>query len=83
MNFTDPNPKNSQVVAINWIDRWEAYYRLKELQIPCQCSPNQPLEVQLSDATMAIQLWSVIRQLTSTRRELVDWLNQCWCLEIE
>ena len=69
---------NSQIVAINWTDRWQVYQRLQELHIPCECLPNQPLEVSLSSTTAAIQLWSVVRHSTASRSELVDWLKHCW-----
>ncbi|MGH2412349.1 MAG: Asr1405/Asl0597 family protein [Microcystaceae cyanobacterium] len=68
----------TQAVDINWGDRWPVYQRLQELQIPCQCFPNQPLQVQLDCPTAAIQVWSVVKQLTSSRNELVHWLDSCW-----
>ena len=83
----NPFDKNIKLTTLSWdnhvdtvnrSERWEIYHRLQELQIPCQCSPNQPLRVQLDHATAAIQLWSVVRQLTAPRSELISWLNLCW-----
>jgi hypothetical protein len=53
---------------ISWGDRWQVYRRLQELAIPCECGTNQPLRYQLQDVTAAIQLWSVVRQLTVPRQ---------------
>lgn len=78
MNSTNLPLEPSQVVQVDWSDRWIVYHRLQELQIPCHCSTNQPLEVQLSSPTEVIQLWSVIKQYSSSRRELIQWLNTCW-----
>lgn len=82
MSLTSPS-SDDRIVAINRTERWEIYRRLQELQIPCQCSPNQPLRVQLDTCSAAIQLWSVVKQLTSSRSELLDWLKGCWQIEIE
>ena len=73
---------DSQVVTIDWTERWQVYQRLQELQIPCQCLPNQPLQVNLSSPSAAIQLWSVVRHFTASRQELADWLKHCWQVSI-
>ncbi|NES81550.1 MAG: hypothetical protein F6K10_09170 [Moorea sp. SIO2B7] len=78
MSSTNPKPETSQVVELNWADRWMVYHRLQALQIPCECFTNKPLQVQLHSPTTAIQLWSVVRQLTAPRYELVRWLDECW-----
>ncbi|HEY9608841.1 Asr1405/Asl0597 family protein [Allocoleopsis sp.] len=67
-----------QEIEISWGDRWQVYRRLQELEIPCQCRTNQPLRYQIQDVAAAIQLWSVVRQLTVPRRELASWLEHCW-----
>ncbi len=68
----------SQVIEVDWLDRWQVYYRLKDLEIPCSCRSNQPLKASPNHTQAVIQLWSVTRQFTSNRQELIDWLNQCW-----
>ncbi|MBZ8181743.1 MAG: hypothetical protein SAL07_17255 [Oscillatoria sp. PMC 1051.18] len=75
------NPKLETGVAVNWADRWQVYYRLQDLQIPCRCATNQELQVEVYSPTGAIQLWSVVRNLTASRRDLINWLNCCWQLE--
>ena len=82
MSLTSPS-SDDRVVVVNQIERWEIYRRLQELQIPCQCSPNQPLRVQLSTPTAAIQFWSVVKQLTTSRSELLSWLYKCWQIQTE
>ncbi len=68
----------SSKIEISWGDRWQVYRRLQELSIPCECGTNQPLRYQIKDVTAAIQLWSVVRQLTVPRQELASWLERCW-----
>lgn len=71
-------PEVSEIVEVNWADRWQIYQRLQELAIPCWCDTNQPLKVYIADVAAAVQLWSVSRQLTTPRQELVSWLEHCW-----
>ena len=80
MNPPSSKPEAAQVIeiAIAFADRWQVYHRLKELAIPCQCGTNQPLSVQINDVASAIQLWSVVKQLTLPRRDLVSWLERSW-----
>lgn len=68
----------TNIVEVNWSDRWLIYHRLDELSIPCQCKTNQPLRVEITNVTAAIQLWSVTRRLTAPRQDLIDWLKRCW-----
>ena len=67
-----------QVIKVEWSTRWQVYYRLKALEIECSCQSNQPLQVYPNNPQTAIQLWSVVKQCTAERQELIDWLNQCW-----
>lgn len=78
MKPSSSRPAANQIVEIAFADRWQVYRRLQELAIPCQCGTNQPLTVQIDHAATAVQLWSVVRQLTAPRRELVSWLEHCW-----
>lgn len=80
MTTIPTNTDNLQEIAIDRTDIWQAYYRLQELEIPCQCGVNQPLQVQLSHPIAAIQVWSVIKYLRGSRNELITWLNDCWYL---
>ncbi len=68
----------THVVEVNWADRWQVYQRLQELEIPCWCETNQPLRVEITNATDAIQLWSVTQQLTACRQDLIWTLECCW-----
>ena len=70
-----------QVIKVEWSTRWQVYYRLKALEIECFCRSNQPLQVYPNNPQTAIQLWSVVKQCTAERQELIDWLNQCWQIE--
>lgn len=66
------------VVDVNWADRWQIYQRLQELDVPCWCEPNQPLKVEFLSPVTVVQLWSVMRQFTSSRQDLIDSLEINW-----
>ena len=70
--------KLSQVLAVKWSSRWDVFRRLKELEINCQCSTNEPLLVHLHSPATAIQIWSVVRQFNGSRQELIGCLHECW-----
>ena len=69
--------QTKHVVEVSWSDRWQVYRRLKELHIPCWCSGNQPLTVEITNTATAIQLWSVMRQLNASRQDLICTLKEC------
>ena len=71
-------PQTKQIVEVNWAERWQVYQRLQELDILCWCETNQPLTVEISNPTVAVQLWSVMRQFTAVRQDLIWTLEQCW-----
>lgn len=67
-----------RAVEVNWADRWQVYQRLQELDIPCWCETNQPLRVEIDNPTAAVQLWSVMRQLSASRQDLIWTLEYSW-----
>jgi hypothetical protein len=78
MNLNDTDlQKTGDMIEIECRDRWSTYQRLQELEIPCSCSYYQPLKVQISSVTSAVQLWSVVRQLQVSRQALVSHLEFC------
>lgn len=66
------------VLTISRCDRWLACQRLQDLSIPCHCTEDGYLRVEVDHPTAIVQLKSVIQQLTAPRTALVDWLEQCW-----
>ncbi|MBN3924106.1 Asr1405/Asl0597 family protein [Nostoc sp. NMS4] len=68
----------NHLVEVNWADRWQVYQRLEELNIPCSCAANQPLKVEISNPTAAVQLWSVVRRFTASRQDQILTLECCW-----
>ncbi|MCC5599878.1 hypothetical protein LC653_00480 [Nostoc sp. CHAB 5784] len=70
--------ESNHLVEVNWADRWQVYQRLKELDIPCSCTANQPLKVEIGSPMTAVQLWSVIRRLTASRQDQIWTLECCW-----
>ena len=71
-------PVIKQAIAVDWCDRWQVFHRLQELNICCWCEANQPLVVEIESAIAAIQIWSVTRQFTSSRQQLISTLERCW-----
>jgi hypothetical protein len=59
-------------------ERWQIYRRLQELDIHCHCASYKPLKVEIRGAIAASQIWSVTRQFTASRQELIDWMESCW-----
>ncbi|WP_414622954.1 Asr1405/Asl0597 family protein [Calothrix sp. CCY 0018] len=77
MKSFDSRSQTKQVVEVSWADRWQVYQRLQELSIPSWCSANQPLRVEIANASAAVQLWSVTRLLNASRKDLIITLNKC------
>jgi len=71
-------PQWGQVAFTHRSDRWSAYYRLQELNIPCSCPADGTLHVEVNHATALVLARSAVRQLLSSRQEDVDWLERCW-----
>lgn len=82
-NFSTEQKQPSRVLSVKWAYRWEVFRRLKALGIDCQCSTNEPLLVDLYSPTTLVQIWSVIRQSSAEREQLIDWLDNCWCVKYE
>ena len=81
MKLSPPSQPILHSVGIRNTERWSIYHRLQELGIPCQCSTNQPLEVELDNPSAIAQLCSVVKQSTASRSELIDRLDRCWKLK--
>lgn len=67
-----------EVATVSWAQRWQVYSRFQELEIPCHCAPNQALQVAVDNCTQAMQVRSVLWQLSAPRLEQVEWLMRCW-----
>ncbi len=67
-----------QVIEISRCDRWQACQRLEELGIACHCREDGRLYAELNSPTTALQVRSVVWQLTAPRQKLIQWLEQCW-----
>ncbi len=65
------------MVEIDCCDRWEAYFRLQELGIACECKSHQPLQVNITSANDVIQVWYLTTRLAKSRCELARWLENC------
>jgi hypothetical protein len=78
MDQSSISSPTQQVVTIPRGDRWQVYQRLQELEIPCSCSGDGYLQVEVNTPAAALQLWSVVQQLQAPRRELIFWLRRCW-----
>jgi hypothetical protein len=78
MNVTNFQTASYQAIAVERADRWMVYRRLQELDIPCTCHSDRPLQVEITTPLAAIQLWSAVKQVVESRSELVEWLKVCW-----
>lgn len=78
----DVAPYTTQVVNVSRSDRWPLYHRLQELMIPCWCLQDGTLHVEICDGANALLLWSVVRQFSASRKDLVEWLHQCWDIRL-
>lgn len=76
--FSAHDQQPSRILSVKWAYRWEVYRRLKMLEIDCHCATNEPLLVNLYSPTTLVQIWSVVRQSSAERHQLIDWLNNCW-----
>lgn len=74
--------ESSETIDVARQDRWQVYQRLQELDIACSCTSEQPLQTQIQSATDALQVWSVVQQITAPRQDLVFWLKRCWNVSI-
>lgn len=66
------------VVEVNWADRWQVYQRLNELDIPCCCETNQPLQVEIANPLAIVQFWCVMRRFTDCRQDQIRILENSW-----
>ncbi|MBD2211023.1 hypothetical protein H6G64_27205 [Calothrix sp. FACHB-156] len=70
--------ESKHTLEVNWADRWQVYQRLQELEIPCWCESNQPLQVEITNPLAIIQLWSVMRQFSVSRQDIISSLEKSW-----
>jgi len=68
-------------ITVDCNDRWQVHHRLQSLGIETQCKSFQPLQVRIDTPAEAIQLWSVIRQVSTPRHALADALDKSWQLK--
>ena len=78
MSTFNLRPDTCEISEISWVDRWQVYKRLQELDIHCWCEVEKPLRVQLKNTNEVTQLESVLKQFTANRYELVQLLQRCW-----
>jgi len=82
MNFSDHpvQPDGITECTTATVHKWEIYERLQMLEIPCQCDAHRPLTVYVSNAYQGLQYWSIVRRLSSSRSELLKYIESCWQL---
>ncbi|QZZ20722.1 hypothetical protein J5X98_26460 [Leptothermofonsia sichuanensis E412] len=78
MNPSQLESLTVQLLSVSRCDRWQASQRLQALSIPCYCSSDGLLVVEVDSPLDILQLRSVVHQLTASRVELIDWLERCW-----
>lgn len=80
MHLSDLEADATEIIEVPWTDRWQAYQRLQELEIPCWCQTGRPLRVRVIGPTAAVQVSSVLKRLTASRLDLARSLECCWHL---
>lgn len=83
MKSSSSETDKKHVIDIDWADRWQVYQRLQELDVICVCETNQPLMVEINNPTAAIQLWSVIQQFSASRQDLIENIENSWCIRYQ
>lgn len=78
-NFSEESAIKTQI-HVKQLERWQVYQRLLELQIPCRCRCNEPLEVELETPLKLWQFWTVVWRVSASRQMLSDYLESCWRL---
>ena len=82
MTPNESNLSKYQTIEIDRTNCWSAYHRFQDLAIESCLSTGKPLQVKISDPRTAVQVWSVIKQVTGSRCELIDWLEHCWQIPV-
>ena len=77
-DYASPSDHFTIEVEMERVARWDVYFHLRELSIPCECRFNQPLRVQIDTASTAIHLWSLLRIFTGSKQQCTEHLEQCW-----
>lgn len=72
------SPSSLITLDLDPIDRWNVFNRLQELSIPCYCACGKPLQVTIAGPTHALQVWSVVKRLTLSRKATIEMLETCW-----
>jgi hypothetical protein len=80
MDYARSHSSSGQLISVPRSDRWLAHQRLQELGISCACLRDGSFQVEIHNPVEAVQLRSVVLQLTAPRHQLLSWLNQCWQL---
>lgn len=79
----DQSFNSYQIIDIERVHCWSAHRRFQDLSIQSSLSTGEPLKVEISDPQTAVQVWSVIKQITETRSELIGWLEDCWQIPVK
>jgi len=77
MNPLISAPSSEHVISVSRCDRWEVRRRLQELDIICTCLADGSCSAEVNTPLAAIQLWSVITHLTTSRQQKISLLNRC------
>lgn len=82
LSRTTSNAPVTQQLNVSRSDRWLIYRRLQELTISCWCFDDGSLHVEIKNDITLLLIHSVVRQFLASRHELVEWLEQCWQVEV-
>ena len=78
MEFVSPSAHWFNDLTLTPVDRISIAQRLKELAIGCEACQTKHLRVCIKNCCDAIQVWSVVQQVTASRCTLLNHLENCW-----
>ncbi|MGD1901693.1 MAG: Asr1405/Asl0597 family protein [Geitlerinemataceae cyanobacterium] len=78
MEFIGPSTRWFNDLSLTPVDRLSISRRLQELAIGCEAKQAKRLRVCIRNCCDAIQVWSVVQQVTAPRCALLTHLEKCW-----
>lgn len=84
MYCTTPSlkPETAEILDVPLADRWRIYYRLQDLHLSCGCTESGELWAEIRTPLEALLVRSTVASYLTARPSLVNWLNQCWAMEM-
>ena len=63
--------EDEKIFPLSAWDPWQVYHRMQSLDIEGKCLFHQPLQVRIAGLAQLLQVWTVLRQLETSRGSLI------------